>query len=85
MAIVQTDDMRVVRDTETRALLATDTNDLLHKRHTRQRTKHLLKQTQAVDDRFNTMNARLDRCETLLQELVQHLSTLTTKYPSATE
>lgn len=85
MAIVQTDDTRVVRDTETRALLATDTAELMHKRHSRQRTKQLLKQTQTVDDRFHMMNARLDRCESLLYELVQHLSTLTTKYPGSTE
>ena len=85
MAIVQTDDTRVVRDTNSRALLVTDASELLHKRHSRQRSQQLVNQSRVVDERFSMMNARLDRCESLLHELVQHLSTLTTKYPSSTE
>lgn len=88
MAYVQTDDPRVVRDTSTRALLATDREQLRRHRQQRAAAKQSLdRQAQhekQVEERFASLNGRLDRCETLLHELVQHLSSLTNKYTPET-
>jgi hypothetical protein len=84
MALVQTDDPRVVRDTNTRALLATNTDELHRHRRSRatmKQLKQLKQQQQDSDERFDIIHGRLDRCESLLLELVQHISTLTAKYP----
>lgn len=81
MALVQTDDPRVVRDTETRALLVTNTDELYRHRRSRATMKQFKQQQQDVDERFDIIHNRLDRCESLLLELVQHLSAVTAKYP----
>lgn len=81
MALVQTKDTRVVRDTETHALLATNSEELMRNRRMRSTMKKLTQQQQEVDDRFDLLNSRIDRCELLLQELAQHISTLVAKYP----
>jgi hypothetical protein len=80
MALVQTDDPRVVRDTETRALLPTNLDDLERHRRSRTTLKQLKQQQRDVDARFEIIHGRLDRCESLLLELVQHVSALTAKY-----
>lgn len=85
MALIQTDDHRLVRDTETRALLSTDATELLHRRRTRRQVKQLHAQQQTAEERFNVMNQRLDRCESLLHELVQHISSLVANYHSPTD
>lgn len=82
MALVQTKDSRVVRDTETHALLATNTEELLRNRRLRSAMKKLTSQQQIADARFEMLNNRIDRCELLLQELVQHISALVAKYPA---
>lgn len=81
MALVQTDDSRVVRDTNNRALLATNVDELHRHRRSRATLKQLKDNQSDTDAKFNHLNGRLDRCETLLTELVQHLSTLMSKYP----
>lgn len=92
MALIQTKDPRVVRDTETQALLATNTEELIRHRQTRNKLKKATIQQRMMDERFDTqqqvmdkrfeaLNGRIDRCEALLQELVQHVSTLVDKYP----
>lgn len=87
MALVQTKDSRVVRDTETRALLATNAEDLIRNRRTRAAMKKMTNHQQSVNDTFMAINGRLDRCESLLHELAQHISLLLSKYqePSSTE
>jgi|GEM_PF-4482200 len=80
MALVQTKDSRVMRDTENRALLATDTEELLRHRRQRAAVKKVVVQQQSYDSRFDAMNGRLDRCELLLRELTQHISMLLSKY-----
>lgn len=82
MALVQTKDPRVVRDTETRALLVTDVEELYRNRRTRAKIKTLRSQQELLTDKFVAINSRLDRCESLLMELAQHISTLVAKYPS---
>ena len=81
MALVQTKDSRVVRDTETQALLATNADELMRHRRLRDTLKKTTAQQRTVDERFEALNGRIDRCEALLQELVQHVSTLVAKYP----
>lgn len=81
MALVQTKDSRVVRDTETQALLATNADELMRHRRLRDTLKKTTTQQRTVDERFEALNGRIDRCEALLQELVQHVSTLVAKYP----
>lgn len=81
MALVQTKDPRVVRDTNTQALLATNADELLRHRRMRSTLKKVTTQQRTVDERFDALNGRIDRCEALLQELVQHVSTLVAKYP----
>ncbi len=83
MALVQTDDSRVVRDTETRALLATDMQELYRSRRSRSTAKQVQQQQQNTEAKFNSIDGRLDRCETLLCELIQHLSALIAKYPDS--
>lgn len=80
MALVQTKDPRVVRDTDTRALLSTNTEELLRHRRSRANVKKMMTQQQSLNDRFNAINGRLDRCEILLHELAQHISMLLSKY-----
>lgn len=81
MALVQTKDSRVVRDTETHALLVTNSEELMRHRRMRNTLKKVTTQQQTGDERFAALNGRLDRCESLLQELVQHVSMLVAKYP----
>lgn len=81
MALVQTKDSRVVRDTETRALLSTNAEELLRHRRARANVKKLTVQQQSYNDTFAAINGRLDRCEILLHELAQHISMLLSKYP----
>jgi|APGre2960657444_1045066.scaffolds.fasta_scaffold24376_2 hypothetical protein len=81
MALVQTDDSRVVRDTDTRALLVTDTQELYRARRSRLTAKQVQLQQQNAEAKFNSIDGRLEQCETLLCELIQHLSTLAAKYP----
>lgn len=83
MALVETKDSRVVRDTETRALLSTNIDDLQRSRRLRDSRKRTVAQQQTVTDTFALINNRLDRCESLLQELAQHISMLVAKYPSS--
>lgn len=82
MALVQTDDSRVVRDTNTRALLVTDTQELYRARRSRSTIKQSQLQQQNAEAKFNSIDGRLERCETLLCELIQHLSVLAAKYPN---
>lgn len=84
MALVQTDDPRVVRDTNTRALLVTNADELQRHRRSRTTFKQLKQQQQNVDERFHEIDGRLDRCESLLRELVQHVSALAAKYTDTT-
>lgn len=81
MALVQTKDSRVMRDTDTQALLATNIDELTRHRRMRTTLKKVTTQQRTVDERFEALNGRIDRCEALLQELVQHVSTLVAKYP----
>lgn len=81
MALVQTDDPRVVRDTDTRALLVTNADELQRHRRSRAALKQIKQQQVSVDERFEKIDCRLDRCESLLRELVQHISRLAAKYP----
>lgn len=85
MALVQTKDSRVVRDTETRALLATNIEELQRKRQLRANMKKLTAQQTALNDKFAAIDTRLDRCEFLLQELAQHISALVAKYQTSSE
>jgi len=81
MALVQTTDSRVVRDTETQALLATNADELLRHRRMRATIKRATIQQHTADARFEYLKDRIDRCETLLHELTQHVSALVAKYP----
>lgn len=81
MALVQTEDTRLVRDTENRALLTTDASELRRHRHQRSKFKQVSHQQQQADERFAAINHRLERCESLLYELSQHLSALVSREP----
>lgn len=85
MALVQTKDPRVVRDTENRALLATNFEELQRTRRARANFKKLTAQQDAAADKFAAINTRLDHCEFLLQELAQHISMLVSKYQTSSE
>lgn len=82
MALVQTKDSRVVRDTETRALLSVNSDELLRHRRARANMKKLTAQQHTTDERFQLLNNRIDRCEALLHELSRHISELVAKYPA---
>lgn len=85
MALIQTDDYRLMRDTDTRALLPTDSRELLRSRHSRSRDKLIKTHQEQADERFVAINQRIDRCELLLQELIQHMSMLVDKHPMTSE
>lgn len=82
MALIQTKDSRVVRDTDTRALLSTDLGELHRVRRARGTTKKAQSRQDELTDIFASINRRLDRCESTLLELAQHISMLVSKYPS---
>lgn len=79
MALVQTEDTRLVRDTENRALLTTDAIELQRHRHQRSKHAQFINRQQQAADKFDAINNRLERCESLLQELSQHLSALVSR------
>lgn len=81
MALVQTEDTRLVRDTENRALLTTDASELRRHRHQRHKHTQLTERQHQAEERFAAINNRLERCESLLYELAQHLSTLVSREP----
>ena len=60
MALVQTKDSRVVRDTDTQALLATNSEELLRHRRMRASLKKVTTQQRTVDERFEALNGRID-------------------------
>lgn len=76
MAYVPTTDYRVAREIESRGLLSTNDADLKNNRMVRTKQKQLRQQQQNLDQKFIAMDSRLDRCEHLLNELVQHISQL---------
>lgn len=79
MALVQTVDPKLLRDTDTMALIAANYEDLRRHRAKRRSVKKMIEHQQTVDDKFKLLDARLDKCEYLLGELVRHISTLVTK------
>lgn len=79
MPYVQTTNPKVYRDTESRGLVIADETALLKARAERsaaKRVAQISQQRQDYETRFSMMSDRLDRCESLLQELVQHMTTL---------
>lgn len=50
--------------------------ELQRHRANRNLNKRLLQQRETTEEKFRMMDERLDRCEIILQELVQHVSTL---------
>lgn len=81
MAYVDTDNPTLLRDTASRALMATDKTGLLRNRAARNKALKMQQQQTDVERRVQSMHDRLDRCETLLHELVQHVSALVAKLP----
>lgn len=79
MALVQTVDPKLLRDTETMALIASNYEDLRQHRAKRSSVKKMVEHQQVVDDKFKLLDDRLDRCEYLLGELVRHISSLAAK------
>lgn len=79
MPYVQTEDSRMVRDIDSKGLVATNIAELRKHRATRSAAEKLLNQKEHSEQRFKDMDARLDRCESLLHELVRHVSTLVAK------
>jgi len=82
MSYVQTDNPLISRDTDSRGLVVTDRAALLKARASRGTAKRMAEVTQQREDfeiRFSMMSSRLDRCESLLQELVQHITTLVSR------
>lgn len=91
MPYVQTDNPLVHRETDSRGLVVTDRASLLRARAERGSAKRMAdmsQQRQEFEARFTLMSNRLDRCESLLQELVHHITTLvsrTTSEPQTTQ
>lgn len=87
MPYVQTDHPQLARDLESRGLVMTDRAALLKARAERSAAKRLAvtsSHQQEFEERFAVMSHRLDRCETLLQELVQHITTLVARNTTPT-
>lgn len=82
MSFVETDEPLILRDTNSKALVTTDRTGLLKARAARARNQKIQHQQTELDQRFQTMGERLDRCEALLHELVQHISKLVAKTPA---
>lgn len=79
MPYVQTTNPVVSRDIDSRGLVITDTTALLKARANRKTAKRMSEistQREEFEQRFAAMSSRLDRCESLLQELVHHMTTL---------
>lgn len=85
MPLTDTDNPSLARDMASHALVTTDRVALLKTRSARERTLKLQQQQQQVERRMQTLHDRLDQCETLLHELVQHVSTLVAKLPASTQ
>ena len=77
MAYVQTQDPRVARETTTGGLVATNTAELFKHRSSRNMTKRLIHHRQLADLKAKDFESRLDRCESLLAQLSQHVTALT--------
>lgn len=77
MSYVITEDPRVARDTTSKGLVATSVGDLKRHRTSRNASARLVQQQQTSALKFHQMDARMDRCESILQELVNHISSLT--------
>lgn len=82
MPFVETDASLVLRDTESRTLTCTDKVALLKSRTSRNKTIKIQQQQEELDQQFQTMGERLDRCEKLLHELTQHICSLVAKLPA---
>lgn len=83
MPHVETDITHVYRDTTTRALLNKDKSSLIKSRIIRATTQQASQRQLEAEKRMQLMGERLDRCEHLLHELVQHVSALVAKLPSS--
>lgn len=81
MSYVETDVAHVIRDTTSRALLNNDKEALKKTRIMRATTQQAKFRQNEIDKRMQLMHERLDRCELLLHELVQHISSLVAKIP----
>lgn len=76
---VTTEDNRLARDIESKGLVATNVGDLRKHRSMRSASSRMIQQQQTSDVHFRQMDARLDRCESILQELVLHISQLVSR------
>lgn len=76
MALVPTDNDKLLRDTETRALVPTNMMELERHRQHRSKDKRQYEKLYANELRFNTIHTRLERVELLLDALVRNLETL---------
>lgn len=86
MPYVATEHPQVHRDVDSRGLVATDQRALLKARAERGNAKRMVQLTQQREEfesRFLLLSDRLDRCESILQELVRHITTLVSRTASA--
>lgn len=76
MNYVATEESKLMRDADSRGLVSTDFVSLRQNRTTRTNMKSQRVNQEANETRFERIDARIDRCEQLLQELVKHMSQL---------
>jgi len=81
MSYIETTNPTVHRDLNSKGLIVTDRAALLKSRAARSQTKRLMTTQEDIHERFTSLSSRLDRCELLLQELVQHMSLLVERTP----
>jgi chromosome segregation ATPase len=85
MPYVATEHPQIHRDVDSRGLVVTDSRALLKaraERGTAKRMVQLAQQREEFDARMHSLSDRLDRCESILQELVHHITTLVSRTAS---
>jgi hypothetical protein len=76
MSYIDTNRHTVVRDLSSKGLIITDHTELQRSRATRGRVRH---QRESYDNQMSHMSQRLDRCETMLIELIRHMNELVSR------
>jgi len=73
---IETNEPRVLRDTESKALLQTDTVQLERRRAARRQMVETMSKNEAIEHRLRDVDTRLTQYEHLLVRLIEQVSAL---------
>ncbi len=76
MPLIQTTEKQLARDTESKALVVTDELELMRHRTDRASRRRLVQQQNEIETRFKEIDARFDKYERLLLNVVSSIQQL---------